>query len=103
MLGNVNGQMEIPTIPSEIFRLAFNNFDPNNFYLKIGSNLGKITRGINLGLLRLKNQPLLSPSTLPLITLFQFLEKLTDMTAIDAFLYRIEWKFAFTCRCQRPH
>lgn len=94
MLGNVNDQMEIPTIPSEIFRLAFNNFDPNNFYLKIGSNLEKITRGINLELLRLKNKPFLSLSTLPLITLFQNLEKLTDMTAIDALQYRIEWKFA---------
>ena len=87
-------QPEIPTIPSEIFRLALNNFEDNNFYIKVGSNLGDIIRGINLSILQNNNQQPANPLLLPFITFFQYYEKLTDSTALESIRFRIEWKYA---------
>lgn len=94
MIRNINDQLDIPTIPSEIFRLASNNFDSNNFYIRVGSNLEKIIMGINFKKIQLITQTEVVILTLPFITFFQYLEKLTDKTALDSIHYRTEWKFA---------
>lgn len=93
-MDELNSQLEIPTIPSEIFRLALNNFDKENFYIKVGSNLGKIISGIDLIILQNDLQTLTIPLLLPFITFFQYYEKITDRTALESIRFRIEWKYA---------
>jgi len=94
MMGTSNSHMDIPTIPSEIFRLAVNNFDSKNLYIKIGSNLDKIMTGINRASIDLDPQPQLLPMLLPFVTIFQYLERLIDRKALDSIRNRIEWKYA---------
>jgi hypothetical protein len=94
MMDELSSQMEIPTIPSEIFRLALNNFDKENFYIKVGSNLGRIINGIDLTILQNDLQTLTIPLLLPFITFFQYYEKITDRAALESIRFRIEWKYA---------
>jgi hypothetical protein len=94
MIGNLNSQLKIPETPKEIFWLAVNNFDSNNFYMRLGSGLEEIISGINLEMLQLNSQPRILSMVLALITFFQYYERLTDRTALESIHYRTEWKFA---------
>jgi hypothetical protein len=94
MMDNLRSQLEIPTIPSEIFRLALNNFDKENFYIRVGSDLEKIIKGIDLAIFQIDSDLSTIPFLLPFITFFQHYEKLTDRTALESIEFRIEWKYA---------
>jgi len=85
----MSGQVvSILPIPRETARSARTAFGHNNFYIQIGENLESIlldiqpSRLLKIGII------------LPQITLFQFLEGLTDIQVIDAVRTRLDWKFA---------
>lgn len=80
--------VSILPIPKETARRARATFSRNNFYIQTGENLISILEDI-------KPEYLLDAGILlPQITVFQFLEGLTDVQAIDAVRMRIDWKFA---------
>jgi transposase len=80
--------VSILPIPKETARRAKATFSQNNFYIQIGEYLTSILDDI-------KPEYLLETGMLlPQITIFQFLEGLTDTQAIEAVRMRIDWKFA---------
>ena len=86
----------IPCIPKETARAASASFGRGNFYIQVGEQLDGI-----LGELQWQQSHEWSGGfataedlSLALITLFQFLEGLTDAQASDALRTRIDWKFA---------
>jgi transposase len=75
-------------IPKETARRARASYGKNNFYIQTGEQLITILEDI-------KPEYLLDGGViLPLITVFQFLEGLTDTQSADAVRRRIDWKFA---------
>ncbi|HEX5808278.1 MAG TPA: transposase [Anaerolineales bacterium] len=92
----MSGQSEIvPVIPKDTFRAAKAIFGGNNFYMLVGERLEVILHGLPLRFATLRDGvPALHGILLALTTLFQFVEGLTDIQAIDAVRTRIEWKFA---------
>jgi transposase len=75
-------------IPRETVRSARATFSSSNFYIQTGEQLLSILEDIR------PENLLKTGILLPQITLFQFLEGLTDAQAIDAVRIRIDWKFA---------
>ena len=86
----------ISSIPKETARAARASFGRGNFYIQVGEQLDGI-----LGELHWQQSHEWSGGfataedlSLALITLFQFMEGLTDAQASDALRTRIDWKFA---------
>ena len=49
-----------------------------------------------------KGQPAITPWRLALVTVFQFIENLTDRQAADAVRARIDWKYALALQPEDP-
>jgi transposase len=49
-----------------------------------------------------RGQPAMAPWRLALVTVFQFLEHLSDRQAADAVRSRIDWKYALRAYSSRP-
>jgi transposase len=85
----------VPVIPKDTFRAAKAIFGGNNFYMLVGERLEVILHELPLRFAMLRDGiPAFHGILLALITLFQFVEGLTDTQAIDAVRTRIDWKFA---------
>lgn len=80
----------VPAIPKETARAANAIFGSSNSYILIGERLDAILEGIQLEEVNGSKDG----AILALLTLFQFMEGLTDVQAIDAVRTRIDWKFA---------
>ena len=82
-------------IPAETKRVAHAIFKNDNIYLKIADELGQLYEDKEwLELYRHDcGQRGISPSRLALITIFQFLEGLTDRQTVEAVKARIDWKY----------
>lgn len=85
----------IPGIPKDTFRAAKAIFGGNNFYILVGERLESILQGLSLRFSAVRDGiPAWHGTLLALMTLFQFVEGLTDMQAVDAVRTRLDWKFA---------
>lgn len=85
----------VPVIPKDTFRAAKAIFGGNNFYMLVGERLEVILHGLPLRFAMLQDGiPAFHGILLALTTLFQFVEGLTDIQAIDAVRTRVDWKFA---------
>ena len=82
-------------IPSETKRVALAIFKKGNIYLTIAQRLGQIYEDIEFQSLfcHNKGQNAISPARLALITIFQFLEGLSDRQTAEAVRARIDWKY----------
>ncbi|HEX2995773.1 MAG TPA: transposase [Anaerolineales bacterium] len=84
-----------PPIPKETTQAADAIFGRNNFYMVIGEHLDALLEDIRLPGLSGGNRPSSrEAASWALITIFQFLEGLTDVQAVDAIRSRLDWKFA---------
>jgi transposase len=83
-------------IPLETERVALAIFKKGNIYVTIAQKLGQIYEDIEFQSLFCPNkgQSAISPARLALITIFQFLEGLTDRQTAEAVRARIDWKYA---------
>lgn len=82
-------------IPAETERVARAAFPKGNPIMRIRDELGMLLADQDFAaLFSAVGQPALSPSRLLLITIFQFLEGLTDRQAADAVRRAIDWKYA---------
>jgi len=82
-------------IPAETERVAHAAFPKGCAIMRIRDELGMLFTDTDFAALFSDlGQPALSPSRLLLITIFQFLEGLTDRQAADAVRRAIDWKYA---------
>ncbi len=89
--------LPIPAVPEEIARVAHAVFPRGNVFMQVRDALGTIyTDEAKARLFPSHGQPALAPWRLALVTVFQFMEGLTDRQAADAVRDRLAWKYALS-------
>ncbi|MFL5658468.1 MAG: IS1182 family transposase [Ktedonobacteraceae bacterium] len=89
--------LPIPAVPEEMARVARAVFPRGNVFMQVRDALGTIyTDEAFADLFPTHGQPALAPWRLALVTLFQFMEGLTDRQAADAVRDRLAWKYALS-------
>ena len=95
--------LPIPPIPEEIARVAHVVFPRGNVFIQVRDTLGAIyTDEAFADLFPTHGQPALAPWRLALVTVFQFMEGLTDRQAADAVRDRLAWKYALSLELCDP-
>lgn len=90
-------------IPEDTERVARQAFPKGNPYLRIADELGPLYANAQFADLFSKTgQPALDPARLALITVFQFMEGLSDEQAADAVRARLDWKYALALPLTDP-
>lgn len=85
----------VAPVPEETARVARAAFPKGSLYLRFRDELGVLYEDADFAALFPNvGQPGLPPWRLALVTLFQFLEHLSDRQAADAVRGRIDWKYA---------
>lgn len=91
------------SVPEETIRAARAAFPEGNRYLALRDALGPIYADEDFAdLYPHRGQPALAPWRLALVTVFQFMEHLSDRQAADAVRSRIDWKYALGLRLTDP-
>ncbi len=89
--------LPIPPVPEEIARVARAVFPRGNVFMQVRDTLGTIYTDEDFAdLFPAHGQPALAPWRLALVTVFQFMENLTDRQAADAARDRLAWKYALS-------
>jgi transposase len=93
----------IPDIPSETVRVVRAVFPKGNIYIHLRDTLGSIYQDeLFVDLYPDRGQPAYAPWRLALVTVFQFMENLTDRQAADAVRSRLDWKYALSLELTDP-
>ncbi len=89
--------LPIPPIPEETARVAHAAFPRSNVFMQVRDTLGTVyTDEVFADLFPTHGQPALAPWRLALVTVFQFMENLTDRQAAEAVGDRLAWKYALS-------
>ena len=89
--------LPIPPVPEETARVAHAVFPRGNVLMQLRDTLGSIyTDEAFADLFPTHGQPAEAPWRLALVTVFQFMEHLTDRQAADAVRDRLAWKYALS-------
>lgn len=89
-------QIVLP-IPEETARIAHAAFPKGNIYLQLRDEIGVLLQDADFSkLFPTRGQPVYAPWRLALITIFQFIENLSDRAAAEAVRARIDWKYALS-------
>ncbi len=95
--------LPIPPVPEEMARVAHAVFPRGNVFMQVRDTLGTIyTDEAFADLFPTHGQPAFAPWRLALITMFQFMEGLTDRQAADAVRDRLAWKYALSLELTDP-
>src|SRR5688572_2640748 len=87
----------VPPVPEETARVARAAFPDPNIYMLLRDEIGVIASDVEFApLFPTHGQPAEAPWRLALVTLFQFIEGLSDRAAADAARSRIDWKYALS-------
>jgi transposase len=87
----------VPPIPLQTQRVAQAAFPRGNVYMQMRDQLGTLYEDIDfVDLFPVLGQPAATPWRLALVTVWQFLEHLTDRQAADAVRSRIDWKYGLS-------
>lgn len=93
----------IPEIPPETVRVVRAVFPKGNLYIHLRDTLGSIYQDeLFADLYPDRGQPAYAPWRLALVTIFQFIENLTDRQAADAVRSRLDWKYALSLELTDP-
>ncbi len=93
----------VPPIPDETVRVARAAFPKGNLYILLRDELGTLTTDEDLApLFPTRGQPAEAPWRLALVTVFQFIEGLSDRAAADAVRSRLDWKYALSLELTDP-
>jgi transposase len=93
----------IPEIPAETVRVVRAVFPKGNIYIHLRDTLGTIYQDeLFEDLYPDRGQPAYAPWRLALVTVFQFMENLTDRQAADAVRSRLDWKYALSLELTDP-
>lgn len=89
--------LPIPPVPEEVARIAHAAFPRGNIFMQVRDTLGTIYIDEAFAdLFPNHGQPAFAPWRLALVTLFQFMEGLTDRQAADAVRDRLAWEYALS-------
>src|SRR6266567_4547220 len=95
--------LPIPPIPEETARVARAVFPRGNVLMQLRDTLGTLyTDEAKARLFPTHGQPALAPWRLALVTLFQFMEGLTDRQEAFAVRDRLAWKYALSLELCDP-
>src|SRR5215469_13121861 len=95
--------MPIPPVPEETARVAHAVFPRGNVLMQMRDTLGSIYTDEQFAdLFPTHGQPAEPPWRLALVTVFQFMEHLTDRQATDAVRSRLDWKYALSLELTDP-
>src|SRR5579864_7772777 len=95
--------LPIPPVPEEMARVAHAVFPRGNVFMQVRDTLGAIyTDEAFADLFPTHGQPALAPWRLALVTVFQFLEGLTDRQEALAVRDRLAWKYALSLELCDP-
>jgi transposase len=93
----------ISEIPPETARVARSAFPKGTVMIRLRDEFGDLYRDEDFrSLYSKRGQPGLAPWRLALVTIFQFLEHLSDRQAADAVRARIDWKYALGLELTDP-
>jgi len=93
----------VPQIPEETARVVRAVFPKGNIYIQLRDTLGTIYQDeLFSDLYPDRGQPAYAPWRLALVTVFQFMENLTDRQAADAVRSRLDWKYALSLELTDP-
>ena len=91
------------SVPEETQRVAHAAFPKGNLYLRMGDQLGPLYSDAQFAdLFPTRGQPAASPARLALVSVFQYVEGLSDRQAADAVRGRIDWKYALGLELTDP-
>ena len=89
--------LPIPPVPEETARVAHAAFPHGNVFMQVRDALGTIyTDEAFADLFPTHGQSAFAPWRLALVTVFQFIENLTDRQAAEAVRDRLAWKYALS-------
>src|SRR5213082_1282249 len=95
--------LPIPPVPEETARVAHAVFPRGNVFMQVRDTLGTIyTDEAFADLFPTHGQPAEAPWRLALVTVFQFMEHLTDRQAADAVRSHLDWKYALSLDLTDP-
>ncbi len=87
----------VPPVPEETARIARAAFPKGNLYLQLRDEIGVLFDDADFAaLFPSRGQPAYAPWRLALITIFQFIENLSDRAASESVRARIDWKYALS-------
>jgi transposase len=90
-------------IPEATRRVAHAAFPKATLCMRLADRLGPLYRDEQFAtLFPVRGQPALSPARLALVTVLQFVERLSDRQAADAVRGRIDWKYALGLELTDP-
>ena len=93
----------IGQIPAQTVRVARAAFPKGTVVIRLRDEFADLYRDEDFETLYpRRGQPGLAPWRLALITVFQFLEQLSDRQAADAVRSRIDWKYALSLELEDP-
>lgn len=93
----------IPDTPPETARVVHAVFPKGNIYTHLRDIVGTIYQDEWFAdLYPQRGQPAYAPWRLALVTVFQFMENLTDRQAADAVRSRLDWKYALSLELTDP-
>ena len=95
--------LPIPDVPAETVRVVRAVFPKGNLYIWLRDTLGTIYQDeLFADLYPERGQPAYTPWRLALVTIFQYMENLTDRQAADAVRSRLDWKYALSLELTDP-
>lgn len=87
----------IPPVPEETARIARAAFPHSNIYILLREEIGILFADEDFArLFSIRGQPAETPWRLAMVTLFQFIESLSDRQAAESVRSRIDWKYALS-------
>ncbi len=96
-------QQAIGDIPAETVRIARAAFPKGTVVMRLRDEFSALYSDADFeAFYPVRGQPALAPWRLALVTVFQFLEHLSDRQAADAVRARIDWKYALGLELADP-
>jgi len=87
----------VPSVPEETARIARAAFPKGNLYMQIRDEIGILLTDADFAdLFPSRGKSAYPPWRLALITIFQFIENLSDREAVESVRARIDWKYALS-------
>ena len=92
-----------PEVPEQTALVARRAFPKGSLAIRLRDELGPIFQDADfVGAFGVRGRPGIAPSLLMLVTVLQFVERLTDRQAVQAVAARIDWKYALSLQLDDP-
>ena len=90
----ITSHAAVPPLPDETAHLANVAFGEGNPYRAIGDHLDEVFDDADFSGLYAASEETVPASLLAMVTIFQFVEGLSDLEAVAALRSRVDWKYA---------